>query len=132
MRVKVALNIGKPLKRGRKVAIAGGDSIIVVFKYERLLDFCYIYGYLDHQELDCDDVVRMKKEGIKIQREYEPWVRAENNVLLSRKNDGQKMVSNDSISSSRIKGPCKYPILSGLLLFIFISGFWPICDEFRI
>ena len=34
MRVKVALNIGKPLKRGRKVAIAGGDSIIVVFKYE--------------------------------------------------------------------------------------------------
>ena len=47
----------------------------------------------------------MKSEGIKIQREYGPWIRAESNDFLSRKNDGQKVLSKDSIGSRRKKVP---------------------------
>ena len=46
------------------------------FKYERLPNFCYVCGRLDHQELDCDEVVRSKKGGRKIQREYGNWLKA--------------------------------------------------------
>ena len=47
-RVRVSINISKPLKRGSKIALSGGESILTIFKYERLLDFCYICGRLDH------------------------------------------------------------------------------------
>ena len=112
LRVRVALNVRKLLKRGRKISIAGGESIFAIFKYERFPDFCYICGCLDHQELDCDELVRMRSEGIKIQREYGPWIRAESSDLLSRKNDGQKELSKDFIGSGKKK--C-------LLLFIEIN-----------
>ena len=34
-------------------------------------------GRLDHNEKDCDEVVRSMKTGKKIQKEYGPWMRAE-------------------------------------------------------
>ena len=46
-----------------------------MFKYERLPDFCYIR--LNHQEQECEEVIKMKMEGRKINREYESWLRAE-------------------------------------------------------
>ena len=85
--MQVAINISKPLKRGRKISVGGSGSVIDVFKYERLLDFFYICGCLDHQKTECDEVVRIKNEGIKVQREYDPWLRAESNVLLIVKNE---------------------------------------------
>ena len=38
--VRVAINISKPLKTGRKIAVEGKDSMLAVFKYEKLFDFC--------------------------------------------------------------------------------------------
>ena len=63
LRVRVSININKPLKRGSKIALSGGESILAIFKYERLPDFCYICGRLTHQELECDEVVKMRKMG---------------------------------------------------------------------
>ena len=72
LRVRVIINIKKPLKRGSKVTILGGDNVIAVFKYEKLPDFCYMCGCLDHQENDCDKVVSLLKDGGKIRKEYGP------------------------------------------------------------
>ena len=52
--------------------MTGGGNVLVIFKYERFLDFCYIYGRLDHQESECDVVVKMRKAGGKAKREYGP------------------------------------------------------------
>ena len=87
LRLRVVVNITKPLKRGSKLAVASQGSVIVVFKYERLLDFYYICGRLDHQELDYDDVVRMTIVGGKVKREYGPWLRTESNELLTWRKD---------------------------------------------
>ena len=45
--------------------------MIAIFKYERLSDFCYICRCLNHQEVDCDEVVRLRKEGVKAQRDMD-------------------------------------------------------------
>lgn len=49
MRIRVELDVDKPLKKGRKIKV-GGTSAEVVFKYERLHIFCYICGKLGHSD----------------------------------------------------------------------------------
>ena len=85
--VKVSINISHPLKRGKVLSMAGQDKVLATFRYERLPNFCYVCGRLDHLEIDCDEVVRMKKEGMKIQRQYGPWMRAERPSLMSHKDE---------------------------------------------
>ena len=72
------MNVTKPLKRGKMLSLAEGGKVLAMFRYERLPDFCYVCGCLDHQELDCDKVIQSKKRGRKIQREYGNWMKAEN------------------------------------------------------
>ena len=56
--------------------------MLAIFKYERLLDFCYICERLDHQESDCDVVVRIRKARGKVNREYSPWMSIESNFFF--------------------------------------------------
>ena len=46
--VRVLLNVHKPLKRGTKVSTTRGGKVLAMFKYERLLDICFVCGRLDH------------------------------------------------------------------------------------
>uniref|UniRef100_A0A2N9J2I4 DUF4283 domain-containing protein n=1 Tax=Fagus sylvatica TaxID=28930 RepID=A0A2N9J2I4_FAGSY len=57
-RVRVRLDITKPLCRGRKVRLGKGKSGWLTFKYERLPNFCYVCGLLTHGDKDCG--MRMK------------------------------------------------------------------------
>ena len=75
--VKVNINTSKPLKRGKMISVEGGGRVLVMFRYERLPDFCYVCSKLDHHEHDCDEAVRLKKEGRKVKREYGAWMKAE-------------------------------------------------------
>ena len=47
LKIRVALNITKPLKRGKMLSLSGGGKVLARFKYERLSDFCYVCGRLD-------------------------------------------------------------------------------------
>ncbi|XP_057452169.1 uncharacterized protein LOC130743989 [Lotus japonicus] len=53
-RVRVWLDSEAPLRRGRLLASAGKPPLKVVFKYEKLKNFCYRCGLLDHVLKDCD------------------------------------------------------------------------------
>ncbi|KAH9697145.1 CCHC-type domain-containing protein [Citrus sinensis] len=53
MRIRVSIDVRKPLKRRMKMKKAGGDWIWVDFKYERLNIFCFICGLLGHTEKQC-------------------------------------------------------------------------------
>ena len=48
LRVRILINVMKPLKRGTKVKSSGGEQVLVAFKYERLPDICFVCGRLDH------------------------------------------------------------------------------------
>lgn len=54
MRVRVCLDVTKPLLRGKKLRIGSSTPYWVRFSYERLPDFCYICGKLGHSHHDCE------------------------------------------------------------------------------
>uniref|UniRef100_A0A803LK12 CCHC-type domain-containing protein n=1 Tax=Chenopodium quinoa TaxID=63459 RepID=A0A803LK12_CHEQI len=62
MRIKVMLDITKPLRRGIKVATGPSMSKWVSFKYERLGDFRYFCGRLGHLDKDCLEQEKVDEE----------------------------------------------------------------------
>lgn len=52
MRIRVDLPLDKPLRRGMWMMV-GNCSKWVKFKYERLMDFCYVCGLFGHGYRDC-------------------------------------------------------------------------------
>lgn len=54
MRIKVKVDVRKPLKKERRVRQMGGDWWMVNFKYEKLGVFCFFCGHLGHSEQKCE------------------------------------------------------------------------------
>lgn len=55
LRVKVSIDLRKPLKRGTVVKYQG-KNLRVYFKYERLPTFCFVCGRIGHQIKDCAEM----------------------------------------------------------------------------
>nr|POE62312.1 uncharacterized protein CFP56_72888 [Quercus suber] len=53
MRVRVELEIDKPLRRGAYIASSEGERLWLTFKYERLPTVCFICGKLGHDKKHC-------------------------------------------------------------------------------
>ncbi|KAL3524671.1 hypothetical protein ACH5RR_013043 [Cinchona calisaya] len=53
LRIRVIINIAKPLLKGMKFMF-NGEECSVFFRYERLPNFCYTYGKIGHVEKECD------------------------------------------------------------------------------
>ena len=82
------------------LSVPGGGKVLAMFRYEHLPNFCYACGRLDHQEQDCNVVVRMKKEGKKPQREYGAWLRAEGpDYKVSKEGGANSRSEGESFSS---------------------------------
>lgn len=54
MRVRVLLDVRKPLLKKLKLRKPGGEAEEVLLKYGRLEIFCYTCGLLEHMESSCD------------------------------------------------------------------------------
>ncbi|XP_021731508.1 uncharacterized protein LOC110698396 [Chenopodium quinoa] len=53
MHIKVLVDINKPLRRGLFLATGQNKSRWVDIKYERLAEFCFFCGRLEHTEKEC-------------------------------------------------------------------------------
>lgn len=73
-RIRVALNVEKPIKRRMKIKREGGEWHWVNFKYERLSLFCFVCGILGHTERDCS-VVYAHPDKV-VEKAYGTWLRA--------------------------------------------------------
>lgn len=60
IRVRVALNISLPLCRGRLITLDNDEVHWVSFKYERLLNLCYLCGCLTYPDKDCERWIESK------------------------------------------------------------------------
>ncbi len=76
MRVRVAIDITKPLCRGRKIKLDLTSARWVSFKYERLPNFCYWCGCVTHGERDCAYWLANKITLKQIDQQFGPWMRA--------------------------------------------------------
>ncbi|KAL0362122.1 UNVERIFIED_CONTAM: hypothetical protein Scaly_1167400 [Sesamum calycinum] len=76
MRLKVELDINKPLKRFLQLRTARGEGSVVSFTYERLPNFCCLCGLLGHIDRNCS---RRHEEGFMEfggELQYGEWLRA--------------------------------------------------------
>uniref|UniRef100_A0A803MV91 CCHC-type domain-containing protein n=1 Tax=Chenopodium quinoa TaxID=63459 RepID=A0A803MV91_CHEQI len=76
MRIKVLIDINKPLRRGLFLAMGNNQSRCIDIKYERLADFCFFCGRLDHTERECQQKEQAKDDEKKMVYQYGPWLRA--------------------------------------------------------
>lgn len=74
VRIRVILNVEKPLKRRMKIRREGDNWSWLNFKYERLGIFCFVCGILGHSERDCN-VVYQNPDKV-IGKAYGVWLRA--------------------------------------------------------
>jgi hypothetical protein len=77
MRVRIRLDVTRPLCRGRMIKMEEGKKSWATFRYERLPNFCYWCGCLDHAEKDCDVGLRQRNIDSSEGFQYGAWLRAE-------------------------------------------------------
>ena len=77
MRVRVSVDITKKLIRGKKINIEGGENRWVIFKYERLPNFCYRCGMLDHAIKECSEGPLVNEREEEGSFQYGAWLRGE-------------------------------------------------------
>lgn len=90
VRIRVSINISKPLKRKLKIKREGNDWSWLNFKYEKLGTFCFVCGIIGHAERDCN-VVYAHPEKI-VEKAYGTWLRAPNKNM--RNNTGARWLRN--------------------------------------
>ncbi len=78
MRIRVSMDLTKPLCRGRKATLEKGREVWISIKYERLPNFCYWCGLVSHSDKDCPHWLRnQEKMQLEVQQ-FGPWLRASN------------------------------------------------------
>lgn len=73
-RIRVIMDVDKPIKRRMKLKRAGGTWSWINFKYERLSTFCFVCGLMAHSDRDCGIVYANPDKTI--ERSYGTWLRA--------------------------------------------------------
>ena len=90
MRIRVDLQLDKPLRRGGKIASVEGEKFWVNFKHERLPIFCFQCGRLGHDEKHCKELLNQQNP-----RQYGEWLRAQETQRWVWKNLGQLAVGTE-------------------------------------
>ncbi|XP_057457142.1 uncharacterized protein LOC130748067 [Lotus japonicus] len=75
-RLRAWVQVDVPLRRGQMIEPEKGDPIKLRFKFEKLINFCYRCGRMDHVQKECG--YEIQKGGFP----FGPWLRAEGNKLL--------------------------------------------------
>lgn len=76
VRVRVRMDISKPLCRVRVVSLENGKELWVSFKYERLSNLCYWCGSLTHDDRDYELWIESGGTLQPEAQQYGAWIRA--------------------------------------------------------
>ncbi|KAJ1420313.1 Zinc knuckle CX2CX4HX4C [Sesbania bispinosa] len=76
IRVRVNMDITKALRRGMMIKRGDRAPIKIFFKYERVGNFCYCCGRLDHTMKECDENDAASSDEDTDNLPYGPWLRA--------------------------------------------------------
>uniref|UniRef100_A0A803QEK7 Zinc knuckle CX2CX4HX4C domain-containing protein n=1 Tax=Cannabis sativa TaxID=3483 RepID=A0A803QEK7_CANSA len=80
LRIRVTLDVSKPLKRRKKIRTVDGKEFWVNFKYEHVPTFCFICGIMGHSESFCPRLFDTPKDSMV--KPYGIWMKA----ITRRKN----------------------------------------------
>lgn len=99
MRVRVKLDILKPLVKKKKLTIKGMKSVWIQLSYKRLPNYCFYCGIISHDYRECTHEKDQKDKEIESALLYGHWLRA--NLQGSRwiKAQAKKKVDNTPFQS---------------------------------
>jgi hypothetical protein len=75
MCARIILNVDQPLCQGQKVWLGGAWDHWVSFKFERLPNFCYWCGPVNHGDRDCVLWLQSRGTLTNESQQYGPWLR---------------------------------------------------------
>ena len=75
MRVKVAVPLSKPLRRGGFIGGSDGQRSWVDFKYEHLPLFCHFCGLLGHDVKHCAEHYARSRNRDEVFYQYREWLK---------------------------------------------------------
>ena len=78
LRVRVALPISKPLRRGGFLLGSDGKHHWLTYKYKRLPFFCHYYGVLGHDIRHCSVHFEASKKDTLVEYQYGDWLKVDN------------------------------------------------------
>lgn len=87
MRIRVVIDIEKPLQRGLKLRVSDTDFNWCPIMYEKLPDFCHTCGVIGHSQRECQAISLSGKSADK--SNYGDWLRA----TILKRNNGSRWVS---------------------------------------
>ncbi|KAK4416676.1 hypothetical protein Salat_2493100 [Sesamum alatum] len=74
LKVRLSLDVRKPLLRGTKIRSVEGKEMTVTFSYERLGIFCYLCGIIGHMAKHCDLQYAEDFHDPGMNTPYGPWL----------------------------------------------------------
>ncbi|KAI8005551.1 hypothetical protein LOK49_LG07G03173 [Camellia lanceoleosa] len=74
LRLRVEINIAKPLRRGLKLTLSGRESVWVTLTSEKLPNFCFHCGLLGHSVRDCANKILGGEEEVGAPLQYGTWL----------------------------------------------------------
>ncbi|KAL5764614.1 hypothetical protein ACOSQ2_017208 [Xanthoceras sorbifolium] len=87
IRVRVVLDISKPLQRFLKVNMGNpGKDVIMLLRYKRLLQYCFGYGFIGHSMRECEHGSGVGDTRLK-DSSFGLWMRASSPVKSRRAPD---------------------------------------------
>ncbi|KAM6563556.1 hypothetical protein CsatB_023554 [Cannabis sativa] len=112
LRVRVTIDIEKPLKRRKKLIKPNGDWIWTTFKYEHAPMFCFICGLIGHSEKFCpkrfeehyDDSIRMYGEWMKAPTRKKNYLIGAQWLRTGREEEEGVVDGGDRSRSRRVEG----------------------------
>ena len=74
LRVRVEVDVSRPLCRGCKVVLENDREFWVSFKYEKLPNFCYWCNMVSHNNKECEVWLANKGTISLVSQEYGAWL----------------------------------------------------------
>lgn len=110
MRVRIKIDVRKPLKRKKKIIKKDGSEIVVECKYERLGEFCFSCGLVSHTDRFC----RLNNSGDdgKV-KDWGRWLRAPPRRVAGQTQSKWLRNENDDTWEERIGGDYNKQSFSG-------------------
>ncbi|PQQ10307.1 uncharacterized protein Pyn_17609 [Prunus yedoensis var. nudiflora] len=88
LRIRVCLDVSKPLWRGKKLTLPSGNTEFVDFRYERLPEFCFCCGRVGHVFKECAFVDQAAKQAC--EKPYGIWLKATKDLNSTRANNSKR------------------------------------------
>ena len=106
MRVKVAIPISKPLRRGGFLASSDEEKVWTTFKYERLPMFCHHCGLLGHDTRHCVKYFALTTNGKETSLQYGKWLKVSGAWRWSSsvKNSQRNTMVEDGCMKTNVQG----------------------------